>query len=120
MENKTIVKICITLAALGLIALYFVTNFYNEKVIDIADAKNYVGQNVRIKGYINTLYTSQEGHSFLKVYDISGDIEVVAFKSSKIDVSGLQEGKKVSVFGRVQEYKGSIEIIAKEIKVLSF
>jgi DNA/RNA endonuclease YhcR with UshA esterase domain len=50
------------------------------------------------------------------VTDTSGEISVVAFKSSNIDeVYNVGVGDQISVIGRVEEYKGKLEIIAKEI-----
>ena len=75
------------------------------------------GQVGRITGLINSVYITKEGHAFLKVTDSSGEITVVAFNNSNIkQVNELGIGDQVSVLGRVEKYKGKLEIIAKEIK----
>ena len=41
---------------------------------------------------------------------------MIAFNNSNIEVQDLELGDQISVLGRVEEYKGKLEIIAKEIK----
>ena len=109
-----LIKISIVLAIIGIAALYFISNYFEENTTKIADLK--IGQVARISGMITSFRTSKDGHSFLKIADNTGEISVVAFKSSNLGLSGLQVGDSVSVLGRVDEYKGSLEIIAKEIR----
>ena len=66
---------------------------------------------------VTSVYVSRNDHVFLKVADNTGEITIVAFKNSNIDEAyDLEIGEEVSVLGRVDEYKGELEIIAKEIK----
>ena len=109
-----IIKISITVAIIGIIALFFLVRYQEQNTVKISELKQ--GQIERITGMINSLYTSKDGHTFLKVTDSSGEISVVAFKSSNIDVYNLDVGDQISVLGRVEEYKNELEIIAKEIK----
>ena len=109
-----IIKISITVAIIGIIALFFLVRYQEQNTVKISELKQ--GQIERITGLINSLYTSKDGHTFLKVTDSSGEISVVAFKSSNIDVYNLDVGDQISVLGRVEEYKNELEIIAKEIK----
>jgi RecJ-like exonuclease len=75
------------------------------------------GQIEKIVGIVNSVYVSKDGHTFLSVADTSGEISVVAFKSANIDaIYDIEVGDQISVLGRVEEYKGKLEIIAKEIK----
>ena len=109
-----ILKISIAIAVLGIIVLFFITQFFNETVTKIKDLKT--GQMGRITGMITSVYVSKNDHVFLKVSDDTGEISVVAFKNSNIDIAyELENGDQVSVLGRVDDYKGSLEIIAKEI-----
>ncbi|MEM5872339.1 MAG: OB-fold nucleic acid binding domain-containing protein [Candidatus Aenigmatarchaeota archaeon] len=110
-----IVKISIAVAILGIIALLFLVKYNEQNITKISDLK--MGQIERITGMVNSIYISKDGHAFLKVADTTGEISVVAFKSSNIDeVFEIEVGDKISVLGRVEEYKGKLEIIAKEIK----
>jgi exonuclease VII large subunit len=109
-----IVKLALVIAVVGIIALFFLTQYKNENVSRIEDLK--VGQVERIEGMVNSVYVSKDSHVFLSVADSSGEIDVVAFKSSNIDIAyDLESGDQISVLGKVDEYKGKMEIIAKEI-----
>ena len=109
-----LIKISITVAIIGVVALFFIVKYQQQNTVKISDLEQ--GQIERITGMINSVYISKDGHTFLKVTDSSGEISVVAFKSSNIDVYDLEIGDQISILGRVEEYKGSLEIIAKEIK----
>lgn len=109
-----LIKISIALALIGIVALFFIVKYQQQNTVKISDLKQ--GQIERITGMINSVYISKDGHTFLKVTDSSGEISVVAFKSSNIDTYNLEIGDQISVLGRVEEYKGSLEIIAKEIR----
>jgi DNA/RNA endonuclease YhcR with UshA esterase domain len=109
-----LIKISITVAIVGIIALFFIVKYQQQNTVKISDLEQ--GQIERITGMINSVYVSKDGHTFLKVTDSSGEISVVAFKSSNIDVYDLEIGDQISVLGRVEEYKGNLEIIAKEIR----
>jgi len=112
-----IIKISIAVAAIGIVALFFLVRYNEQNTVKISELKQ--GQIERITGMVNSIYVSKDGHTFLKVADTSGEISVVAFKSSNIDeVYDLEVGDQVSVLGRVEEYKGGLEVIAKEINKL--
>jgi RecJ-like exonuclease len=110
-----IIKISIAVAAIGIVALFFLVRYNEQNTVKISELKQ--GQIERITGMVNSIYVSKDGHTFLKVADTSGEVSVVAFKSSNIDgMYEIEVGDQVSVLGRVEEYKGKLEIIAKEIK----
>jgi DNA/RNA endonuclease YhcR with UshA esterase domain len=109
-----IIKISIAAAILGIVALFFLLRYNKQNMIKISDLRQ--GQTERITGMINSVYISKGGHAFLKVADTSGEISVIAFNNSNIEVQDLGLGDQISVLGRVEEYKGKLEIIAKEIK----
>ena len=110
-----ILKISIAIAIVGIITLFFIVQFNNETVEKINDLK--IGQISKITGMITSAFVSKNDDVFLKVADDTGEISVVAFKKSNIDTAYyLENGDQVSVTGRVEEYKGSLEIIASKIE----
>ncbi|NIO44093.1 MAG: exodeoxyribonuclease VII large subunit [Candidatus Aenigmarchaeota archaeon] len=110
-----ILKISIVIAILGIIALFFITQFNKENIVKVEDLK--IGQVERITGMVTSVYVSKNDHVFLKVADNTGEVTVVAFKNSNIDTAyELENGDQISVLGRTDEYKGELEIIAKEIQ----
>lgn len=109
-----ILKISIIVAIVGLVSLFFISKVFTEEVTEISELK--IGQMERISGMVTSVYVSRDSHVFLKVADKTGEITVVAFKNSNIDEAyDLETGEEVSVVGRVEEYKGDLEIIAQEI-----
>ena len=109
-----ILKISIITAVIGVILLFVITQVFNEETVKIEDLK--LGQIERISGMVTSVYVSRNMHVFLKVADNTGEIDVVIFENHNIDEAyDLEVGDEVSVLGRVDEYKGKIEIIAKEI-----
>jgi len=109
-----IVKIALVVAVIGIIALFFLTQYKNEAISKVEDLK--IGQVERIEGMVNSVYVSKDRHVFLNIADNTGEIDVVAFKSANIDIAyDLENGDQISVLGKVEEYKGKLEIIAKEI-----
>jgi DNA/RNA endonuclease YhcR with UshA esterase domain len=112
--SMEIVKIAMVVAVIGIIALFFLTQYKNEAISKVEDLK--IGQVERIEGMVNSVYVSKDNHVFLGVADNTGEIDVVAFKSANIDIAyDLENGDQISVLGKVEEYKGKLEIIAKEI-----
>jgi exonuclease VII large subunit len=112
-----IIKIAIAVAIIGVTALFFLVRYNSQNTVKISELKQ--GQIERITGMINSVYVSKDGHVFLNVADTSGELSVVVFKNSNIDEAyDLEVGDEISVLGRVEEYKGKLEIIAKEIKKL--
>ena len=65
---------------------------------------------------VSSVYVTKNNHVFLKVADNTGEVTVIAFNNSNIDSAReLESGDQVSVIGKVDAYKGKLEIIAKEI-----
>ena len=109
-----ILKISIVVAVIGIMALFFMTQYSQQDISKIGDLK--IGQMYKIQGTVNSVYVSKDDHVFLKVSDNTGDVDVVAFKSANIDVAyDLVNGNSITVYGKVEEYKDKLEIIAKEI-----
>ncbi|MEM5804320.1 MAG: OB-fold nucleic acid binding domain-containing protein [Candidatus Aenigmatarchaeota archaeon] len=72
-----------------------------------------LGNNVALNGTIISLYTTNEGHSFLTLTDGTGSIRVVAFKGTSLN--GAKEGSNITVTGTYTTYENEKEIIAEEI-----
>jgi len=115
MENKTIIKLSLSVAMIGIIAMYIFTNV-SVNAISIAEASNFLGEKVTVKGDIANYRLSKDGHAFFEISDFTGSMKVVAFRNSNIESAyNLKDGQKIILSGKVQEYKGAIEIIASKI-----
>ena len=77
-----------------------------------------------VSGEISSLKIHENGHIFLKVRDESGEVMVVIFKNvvSKLkekELACLELNKTMKIEGRVEEYRGNLELVAEEIKCQS-
>jgi len=108
-----VIKISIAIVVIIVIAVFFFTQYNDGSTTKIKDLK--IGQTEKINGMINSVFVSKNNHVFIKIADNTGEITVVAFNNSNIDTDGFFNGDQISVLGRVSEYNGKLEIIAKEI-----
>lgn len=115
MQDKTLLKISIFTSIVGIVALYFIMQPAEIRIGDIN--RNYIGKSVKVLGEISSRYESKDGHIFLNLADSSGKIKVIIFKNSKVEKS-LEIGQMIEVSGKVEEYKGELEIIPKTITTL--
>lgn len=97
--------------------MFFLNVSFGSPNILIKDInEEMINEKVTIQGEITYLYVSKNGHVFLKIKDESGEIKVVVFKNSGLSrVYELEKGQKISVSGKIEEYKDELEIIAKDI-----
>jgi len=119
MNSKKLLKLSIIIAIIGIGLLFFLTRNL-ETSVQVRDLETYLGETVKVEGEIIKLFTSKDGHVFFTLRDESGEIQIVAFRNSNIqEAYNIQKGQEISVKGKVQEYKGKLEIIAKRIEYLS-
>ncbi len=118
MKNRVLLYISVAASLIGLAVIYVASQ--NVQLIVTPAGKitfDDVGKNVKVCGEITSLAVSKKKHTFLKVSDHSGDIEVVIFNSSseKFGAAELEKGDEICVAGKVEEYEGKLEIIPKEV-----
>jgi DNA/RNA endonuclease YhcR with UshA esterase domain len=115
MRDETLLKLSLGIAVLGLIWLFIASQQTTPTGYAIAQlGDNTMDQTVRVTGTVSTVKTTAEGHSFITLKDQTGSIQVVAFAGSKLDIP--EQGQKIEVTGRLQEYKGKLEIVAEQIR----
>lgn len=115
MENQLILKISLVIALIGIIGLYFFTST-SQNMIDIREMPDNIGERVTVKGTVDKYYTSKDGHVFFDLHDSSGIAKVVVFRNSNIEAAyTLQDGEKITVTGKIQEYKSDLEIVVSKI-----
>ena len=118
MENKILLYISLASSLIGLVIVYIASQ--NVELVVTPTGKitfDDVGKNVKVCGEIISLKTSKNNHTFLKIEDNSGEIDVVVFNSTadKFGVYDLQKGDEICVAGKIDDYNGKLEIIPKEI-----
>lgn len=80
--------------------------------VEISTIDNdYVDKMVSVQGQITSRYIHDKGHVFLTVKDHTGELSVPLFADKEIDSEPYQEGKRISIIGKVQEYQGKYEVV---------
>jgi RecJ-like exonuclease len=102
-------KISLATAIIGLIMIILLSYNLEPKKSDISslDSKD-IGKFVKIAGEVTSAKSGET--SFFEVSDGTGGISVVYF--GKIDIS---KGAEIEVIGKVDEYKGILELKADKI-----
>jgi len=113
-----IVKISAVIAVLGLVSLWFITDVSGDMTVPLYDLDSYMGRTLTVSGRVESVYTTNGGHTFIKITDDITEIKVVAFKGAVDNAYAIERGQDIEVRGKVDEYKGFIEIIAQEVRIL--
>lgn len=119
MKDEDLLKLSLLVSALGLGVLFYASVNYEESVESISQLDyDAVGNKAVITGKILSKSTHKDGHVFLKVADSSGWIRVALFDSymaklNKDQLNCLEVGSSLWVRGRVEEYRGSLEIVPR-------
>ncbi len=108
-----VLKLAIAIVVIAVITLFFFTQCNDENATKIKDLK--IGQTEKLTGMINSVFVSKNNHIFIKLADNTGEVTVVAFNNSNIDTDEFFNGDQISVIGRVSQYNGKMEIIAKRL-----
>lgn len=123
MDDKLLLKFCLLISVLGLIAIWVGVYQSEKSIVPISKlSEENIGKIVKIEGKIIKKYVSKDRHLFLKVRDKTGKIKAVMFKNnhqtSGINIENLKEGSYIEASGKVKKYQGELEIILKKIKLI--
>ncbi len=118
-SDKSLMKISFLVAVVGIVCL-FITNLViqpeNLSIGNITSSK--VGREVIVSGIISSMST-KDGHVFITLDDNNSNIKVVMFATTARNypaVYNLTRNDKVTAKGKVENYKGELEIIADVIE----
>lgn len=115
MKENFLLKISLIGSLVGVIILFFISEQIkvDDTSIDRLDELD-VDSAVKVKGIITRISESDK----IAVLQLTQpkSASVIVFKEGNL--TGFRQGDLVSVDGRMQEYQGSFQIIANEIKVI--
>ncbi len=118
MENSNLLALAAALSLLGLLLLAYAAQSASPQKLQIPEINSsHVGKFVESEGEISSIY-AHNGNYFITL--CSGDcISVVIFKSDvsamsthETNIYLLRKNDRISVRGKVQDYKGQLEIVA--------
>ena len=116
MKEKTLLKIALICSLLGLLILYLISDNIEikEKNIEKITLEN-KDEFVKLRGIVSNVVDTEK----VVIMEITQpqEITVVLFKDK--ETVNIQQGNEVEVIGKVDEYEGSLEIIADRLRVIS-
>jgi len=117
MEDSNLMKLSILMSIVGLIVLFVLTsNFVDMKPVKIYEVTDdLIGEPVKVVGFVHG-YRESNGHRFFDLEDDTGKIKIVVFDGTFDD--DIENNIEIEIFGNLDEYKGELEIIGKEISFL--
>jgi len=116
MQERTFLVVALIWALVGLFILILFASFAEPPKLNVSELEGQIGKIVELNAVNVTSISYKEDTVFLKLEDSTGKISAVYFDTPKFD---LIEGDIVSVRGKVQLYKGDLEIIIQELICLS-
>lgn len=114
MKEKTLLKIALITSFFGLVVLFFVSNSISVDERNIGKITlDDLDEHVKVKGTVSGLIDT-ESVVIMNVLQPE-EITVVLFKEGDIN---LQEGDKIEVIGKVEEYDGKVEVIGQKVRLI--
>ena len=118
MEEKTLTKISLIFAIVGIGLIYIANKSFEPEVIPI-NIVNETMNYVTIRGKLDEMYVSKSGTNFLKVSDDTGIMDVVIFKNTIAYAENLNESMYIEISGKPDIYRGKLEIIASRVQIVN-
>ncbi|MCD6274616.1 MAG: exodeoxyribonuclease VII large subunit [Candidatus Aenigmarchaeota archaeon] len=113
-SDRLIIRLSIFVIFSGLIGLYLICMFVAPPFVKLAEIDNrYIGKTIITKGMVSKSFLSKSKTLFLELKENKKKISVVMFNVNK---NLFKKGDSVSVKGEIHIYKGTPEIIARDIK----
>jgi len=117
MKETTLIRICIVSIVIGLLIIYYSNKSFVPETVPI----NQVSEDynfIKIRGTVNRVVTSKSGTTFMEVSDGTGDINIVIFKDSILNIDEIKTDNFIEILGRPEKYKEKMEIIASKIQLV--
>ena len=110
MNETKLLRICLLVAALGIVSLFFLSENLEAKEIEISlITPDYVGQTLSVSGTVSKVSVTSD-MTFITLEDQGELFPVVFFQ----EVDDVFSGEEIVVSGKVQEYKGKLQIVGEK------
>lgn len=114
LNDALLARISLVLAVFGVAALGLLAEVQKPVDADISELGGLdIGSRVSVKGSVAEIFKARNALVFT-VYD-GNFVKAVVFSPSEEEKEIVRKGNIVEVRGRLQNYKGEIEIIAEKI-----
>ena len=110
MDDRTLIKISLAWALIGVFALILIASYGQPEQIKISELGDNIGKTVLIRGEISKI-NAKSSASFIDLSDNTGNATIIAFEK----ITNITAGNTVAVKGKVQMDKDEPELITSEI-----
>lgn len=109
MNETQLLRICLGVATVGIISLFFLSETLEAKEMGISEiTPEYIGQTVSVLGTISKIAMSN-GMTFITLEEKEELFPVVFFQ----EIEDISSEDEILVSGKVQEYKGKLQIVGE-------
>ena len=113
MNEKQLLRISLSIAIIGIVALFFLAQNIEADIVEIDTITDeFIDQKVTVNGEIKELKVLDD----MTMITVKGEISsilVVVFEP----LNDLEVGNDVLVSGTVKDYKGKLEIVADRVEI---
>ncbi len=113
MEEKTLLKVAIISALIGVFILYIVSESITIDESSIGKIENEdIGNDVKVKGVVKDSFSGEK----ISIITITQpeEMKIVVYENVSV-----KEGDYIEVIGEIDEYNGELEVIGNRIRVIS-
>lgn len=111
MEETILVRIGIFCSFVGVLTLYMITIYVEPEQVAISEVnQEYLGKFVKVSGKVASIREFKKS----KLIEIEDKDRIYIYVLNELLPEGLEEGMLITVSGKVQEYKGNLEIVPKK------
>lgn len=120
MEESGLLKFSLACSLIGLLAIFMVSGYVSETTLEIGSVTgDMTGITAKVCGNVTYRHVSKNNHLFIRLTDATGTISVVIFNNTALGMAGnpysLEEGDSTCAFGKVDMYKGKVEVLADRL-----
>ncbi len=113
MEEKTLFKVALSCSLIGIIFLLILSDMVEAEPVNIKDVNaNFLGKEIKVIGKAINI-VQKEKVTFFDIKGNTGIIKATAFRNINVG-----EGNKIEILGKVEEYKGKMQLNVKIIKLI--
>ena len=117
MKQERIAFVALLASVTGIVLLFTAAEAIEPKEISIWEiGTENEGLQAKVNAKIES-FSQRNGIAFMQLYDGTGRIKAVAFQAEKFPE--LEKGIIASIEGKVQIYKGKLELVVEKVKKLN-
>ena len=114
MEQEKIAVIALLASIAGILLLLAMAESIEPKEMKIEEITvEKEGLQAKVNARIEE-FSQRQGIAFMQLYDGTGKIKAIAFKAEKVERLG--KGMFASFEGKIQIYKGELELVVERVK----